>query len=194
VTDPANYKQVLKHFDSLSDDVRRYFPTLPELVKNYSWDVSVAYVFSRIERAKHETIYCGIVKLHWTESTLTRTLVDKDHMSRSRFRDLFKTVYGVQIGKDLLEQLKRAESVRDKVIHGKKWDGAEARAAIRDALEFCHGFNEFVDGLAGIRPFGDLRGFKGRKESLSQATTRWVLRGMGIPGRREGEADGDGES
>ena len=43
---PANYKQVLQHFEQLPEDVRKYFPTFKELVERYSWDVSVAYVFS----------------------------------------------------------------------------------------------------------------------------------------------------
>lgn len=184
---PANYKQVLHQYDRLPDDVRSYFPTFKELVERYSWDVSIAYVYSRLERAKHETIYCGIVKLHRTESSLTRTLIDRDQMDRRRFRELFKTVYGVPIDKTLLDKLAEGEAVRDRVIHGKMWDDAQARKALIDVLEFCAGFNAFVENLAGFRPFGDLRGFKGRKEPLSKETTRWVLLGMGIPGKREGE-------
>jgi hypothetical protein len=174
---PANYKQVLLHFEKLPEDVRKYFPTFKELVERYSWDVSIAYVFSRLERAKRETIYCGIVKLHWTESSLTRQLIDKDHMDRRRFRDLFKTVFGVPIEKHLLEKLAEGESVRDRVIHGKIWSDAEARTALISVLDFCAGFNEFVQKRAGFPPFGDLRGFKGRKEPLSKETTRWVLLG-----------------
>jgi hypothetical protein len=102
---PANYIQVLAHFRKMPEDIRAYFPTFEELVQKYSWDVSIAYVFSRIERLKHETIYCGIVKRHRTDATLTRDLVDKDHMSRSRFRELFKVVFGLAIDKPLLEKL-----------------------------------------------------------------------------------------
>jgi hypothetical protein len=188
VSIPANYIQVLSHFRKLPEDIRAYFPTFEELVQKYSWDVSIAYVFSRIERLKHETVYCGIVKLHRTDAILTRDLVDKDHMSRSRFRELFKVVFGVAIDKPLLEKLAEAEAVRDKVIHGKKWNDAQARSSLIAILDFSAGFNEFVYQTAKFKPFGDLRGFKGRKEPLSTETTRWVLRGMGIPGRREGES------
>lgn len=184
---PANYLQVLQVYRNSPEDIRKYFPTFEELVKNYSWDVAIAYVFSRVERLKHETIYCGIVKLHRTDSVLTRELVDKDHMSRSRFRELFKIVFGVAIDGELLKKLSEAEMVRDKIIHGKKWSDIQARAALTDVLGFSVGFNELVYDTAKFRPFGDLRGFKGRQEPLSPETTRWVLLGMGIPRKQTAE-------
>lgn len=182
---PANYLQVLNHFKAKPQEVREYFPSFEELVEGYPWDVSVSYVFSRVEAAKHSTIYCGIVKIHWAESTMTRDMIDKDHMSRGRFRDLFKTVFGKPIQKELLEKLSEAEDVRDKIAHGKKWTDAQARKALKDIFDFATDFNEFVQEVAGFKPFGSLKGFKGRKESLPKETTRWVLRGMGIPAKAE---------
>ncbi|HYN46308.1 MAG TPA: hypothetical protein VES64_06420, partial [Allosphingosinicella sp.] len=70
---------------------------------------------------------------------------------------------------------------------GKALPDAEMRAGLRDAFDFCEAFNEFVFGAGGFRPFGQLRGFKGRGEALSKETTRWVLRGMGIPHKAPGE-------
>jgi hypothetical protein len=183
---PANYKQVMAHFNAKSDGVRGYFPAFPNLVGEYTWDVPVAYVFSRIEAAKHATIYCGIVKLHWTDSELTRELVDKDHMSRGRFRDLFRVVFGQPIDGKLLATLHEAEAIRDRIAHGKKWTDDQARHALRDAFDFAETFNAFTEHVGGFRPFGDLRGFKGRRECLPQDTTRWVLRGMGIPKKEDG--------
>lgn len=179
---PANYKQVLSHFNASPKEVRSYLPSFEKLVKGYDWDVSISYVFSRVESVKHKTIYCGIVKLHWTESELTRRAVDRDHMSRGRFRDLFKIVYGKPIDDQLLLKLSNAEATRDKIAHGKSWTEAQAREALIDIIDFATGFNDFVYDIAKIRPFGgDLRGFKGRKEPLSKQTTHWVLKGMGIP-------------
>lgn len=160
-------------------------PSFEELVEGYPWDVSVSYVFSRVEGAKHSTIYCGIVKIHWTESTMTRDMIDKDHMSRGRFRDLFKTVFGKPIPNDLLKKLSEAEDIRDKIAHGKKWSDAQARKALKDIFDFATDFNTFVQEAAGFKPFGSLKGFKGRKESLPKETTHWVLRGMGIPAKAE---------
>jgi hypothetical protein len=180
---PANYKQVLDHFKAAPADVQASFPAFLDLAQKYPWDVSVSYVFSRVEAVKHVTIYCGIVKLHWTDADLTRDLVEKDHMSRGRFKDLFKTVFGTPIKKELLDQLAEGETIRDKVAHGKEWSPAEVRRALKHTFDFATGFNAFVEETAGFRPFGDLRGFKGRRESLPKETTKWVLRGMGIPSK-----------
>jgi hypothetical protein len=184
MANPANYNQVLAHFDKKSQEVKQYFPAFRKLVEGYPWDVSVSYVFARIEAAKHMTIYCGIVKLHWTDSTLTRELVDKDHMSRGRFRELFKVVFGKPIDVALQKKLGEAEAIRDRIVHGKQWSDAQARTALIDIFDFAEGFNAFTLALAGFKPFGgDLRGFKGRKEPLPKETTRWVLKGMGIPSK-----------
>ncbi|MCB1611884.1 MAG: hypothetical protein KDI60_09035 [Xanthomonadales bacterium] len=182
---PANYKQVLNRFQELPKEIQEYFPSFAELVESYSWDVSLSYVFSRVEAAKHTTIYCGIVKLHWTDSALTREFIDKDHMSRGRFRDLFKIVFGKPMTKELLASLSEAESIRDRVAHGKSWSEPQARKALIDIFNFAEGFNALVYSLAGFRPFGQLRGFKGRKQALPKETTRWVLRGMGIPAKAD---------
>jgi len=40
--------------------------------------------------------------------------------------------------------------------------------------------NEFVFQIAGFKPFGSLKGFKGRAEPLDKATTKWLLKGMKI--------------
>jgi hypothetical protein len=184
---PANYLQVITHFQSKPKEIREYFPSFEDLVKGYPWDVSVSYVFSRIEAVKHITIYCGIVKLHWTDSTLTWDLINKDHMSRRRFHDLFETVFNTPIQKHLIDQLAEAEKIRDQIVHGKQWQDKDARKALKDVFDFADDFNNFVQDTAGFKPFGYLRGFKGRAESLSKETTHWVLRGMGIPDKLKGQ-------
>lgn len=178
---PANYKQVLTAFSRQPNLIQGYFGSLPELVRKYDWPISISYIFSQIEVMKHRTLYCGLIKLHWTDTELTSDLLDLDHMSRGRFRELFAIIFGKRIDKLILDRLSAAEAVRDKVAHGKRLTQAEARKCIADALDFASSFDQFVFELGGFRPFGDLRGFKGRKEALSKNTTRWVLRGMGIP-------------
>lgn len=182
-SNPASYKQVLAHFEKKSDTIQEYFPSFPALVASFPWDVSVTYVFSRMEAVKHSVIYCGIVKLHWTDSKLTKELVDKDHMSRARFRELFKIVYGKPIEERLLAKLAEAEKVRDRISHGKQWSAAEARKALIEVFDFAEEFDDFVLSNGGFRPFGDLRGFKGAKAPLPRETTRWVLKGMGVPNK-----------
>jgi hypothetical protein len=176
----VNYKQVLKHFLSKRGEIPSYFPAFPELVKNFHWDVSVTYVFSRIESGKHIAIYCGIVKLHGTDAKRTKELVDGDHMSRTRFKELFRTVYGQPIPEDLLKKLEDAEKVRDKISHGKRWQARDARGALVDIFDFAEGLNNLVRDLGGFSLFGDLRGFKGARRPLSKKTTELVLRGVGL--------------
>lgn len=178
---PKTYKAVINHYKATPKSVRDYFSDFVELVENYNWEVSVSYVFSRIEQAKRMTIYCGIVKMHWCESSLTWKMVSKDHMARSRFRDLFKTVFGKKIPDELAAKLEKGENVRDKIAHGMNWTAKEAREGLTSVLDFATEFNEFVSSIGGFRPFGNLRGYKGRKVPLPKATTRWILRGMGIP-------------
>jgi len=176
-----SYKGVIKHFQTASERIQKYFPDFVALVEGYDWEVSVSYVFSRIEQAKRMTIYCGITKLHWAESSLTWKLVSEDHLSRARFYELFKIVFGKKIPDTIRDNLEAAEDVRDKIAHGMSWNASDARVALTKVVDFATEFNTFVNNEAGFQPFGDLRGYKGRKEPLTKATTRWILRGMGIP-------------
>src|SRR5438552_2791433 len=95
-------KQVLKYFRGKPEELRKFFDAFEELVPEFTWRVIVPYIFSRVEVAKHSTIYCAIVKLHKTDSDLTWQLVNDDHMSRGRFRELFKIVVGKDIPDALL--------------------------------------------------------------------------------------------
>lgn len=174
-------KAVLRQFENSPKEIKQYFATFPDLIKRYYWEVTISYVFSRIEFAKHMTIYCGIVKLHRAEADLTWRAVEATRMSRSQFRELFETVFGQPIRRDLLKMLESAEGVRDRVVHGKLVREAEIRRAMLDILAFAAGFNDFIYSMAQFRPFGKLRGFKGRAKSLEKSTTRWILKGMRLP-------------
>lgn len=178
---PRNYKEVVDHYNQIPDGVRKYFLDLEELLKNSKWEISISYMFSRIEQAKRRTIYCGIVKKHWCDANLTWILVNKDYLSRQRFYDLFEIVFDKKIPTELVEKLKKGEKVRDKISHGMSWKPAEAREGVVSLLDFSEEFDDFVYELDNFRPFGNLKGFKGRKVPLTKSTTRWVLKGMGIP-------------
>jgi hypothetical protein len=143
----------------------------------------------QIETMFHDTLYKGLVKGHKTDSSLTRELLDRDHFTRTRFRELYKTVFGAPIPSEVDAKLKAAEVVRNRAIHGKKVTDAQARSCLMNAFEFLEGFSDAVFVAAKFRPCADGRGFKGRAGSLGKDTSRWVLRGMGIPGRRDADAD-----
>lgn len=180
---PKNYIQVLTIFKQQPKNIQNYFDAFPDLVKNYDWGISISYVFSRIETIKHRTLYGGLVKLHGTSAKKTSAALDKHQMTRKQFRDLFSVIFGTAIDKDILDKLSEAEAIRDKVAHGKPLTDAQARKCLADALEFATAFDEFVSKVPqGFSPFGSMQGFKGAKAALSEKTTYWVLKGMGIVG------------
>ena len=186
----ANYKQVLSRYNRLPQDIKLWLDGVPELVENYKWEVSIAFVFMQIESMLHYTLYRGLVKIHRTDAVLTRDLLDRDHFTRARLKELIKTVFGAAIPADVDNHLKAAETIRNRAIHGKKVTDVQARACLMAAFEFLEGFSNAVEKTANFRPCGDGRGFKGRAQSLSKDTSRWVLRGMGITGPRPAEVSG----
>jgi len=80
----------------------------------------------------------------------------------------------------VIQKLRFAEGVRDKAVHGKVIVEADARTALVDVLDYAVELNKFVDGIAGFKPCGDMRGFKGAGQPLARATTRWLLKGLGL--------------
>jgi hypothetical protein len=165
---------------SSTHEVQRYFPHAPKLAKEFPWEVCLAYMFARVELAHNMAIYCGTVKLHRADAELARKAVMQQHMTREGFRDLFKAIYQHAIPDAALAKLADAEGVRDKVLHGKSASDGDMRKAVVRVVEYAEAFNAFSRGVAGVMPFDDLRGFKGRAKSLDKSTTRWLLKGMGF--------------
>ena len=52
----------------------------------------------------------------------------------------------------------------------------DMRTAVYRLIEYSELFNDFTFQLAGFKPFGNLRGFKGRAEPLNKTTTKWLLK------------------
>ena len=63
-------KAVLKFYEQAPDEVKGYFSHLPTIIEKVSWEVAISYLFSRVELAQNNTIYCVIVKIHQVDSTL----------------------------------------------------------------------------------------------------------------------------
>lgn len=173
----------MRRFEESPRNVREYFRCAPQLLEGeYPYDVVLAWMFARLERAHNMAIHAGVVKLHRGDSTVTRNVLDTHHMTRDGFRKLFKTVFDKPLKKEIATTLNTAERIRDKTMHGKAVTDAEYRKAIVAVVDYAEVFNEFMSELGGFQPFGDLRGFKGRGQALDKRTTQWVLRGMGIIG------------
>jgi len=175
-----SYKAVIKRYSSAPSEVRDYFTYLPALVQDYPYDVCLAYMFIRVERAQNMALYCGVVKLHAADATVASSVIERQHITRDSFLDLFENVFGQPLDPAVAKHLKFAEKVRDRTVHGKSVTDANFRKALVEILDYADSFNAAVSKRAGFKPFGDLRGFKGRATSLGKGTTRWLLKGLGF--------------
>ena len=177
-----NRRQLIQKFDDAPAQVRKYFSSLPYLLlENFPLDVALAYVFSRVELAHNMALYCCVMKIHKAEREIANSAIDANHMTRKDFLEMFKIVFDRDLPTTTSNLLKNAERVRDRVMHGKQTSDPEKREAIVKVVQYAAKFNETVYEAAQFRPFGNLRGFRGRGKSLSKTTTRWVLKGMGFP-------------
>lgn len=176
----SSYKAVLKHYKSVPKDVQHYFAYLPSLIENYNWDVCIAYQFICVETAQNRTLYGGVVKLHLADGSVADSMLFSLHITRASFLELVKNIFGKPLPDVVANKLKFAENVRDKTVHGKGISEAEARQALVDVLDYASDLNNFVEGIAGFRPFGDMRGFKGAAQPLEKSTTHWLLKGLGF--------------
>jgi hypothetical protein len=173
-------KAVLKHYASVPGDVQKFFGHLPSLIENYGWEVCIAYQFIRVETAQNRTLYGGVVRLHRANAKVTESMLYSLHVTRASFLVLVETIFGAPLPAVIADKIKIAEKVRDKTVHGKGISGADARQALVDVLDYAAELNQFVEGIAGFRPFGDMRGFKGATAPLEKSTTRWLLKGLGF--------------
>lgn len=174
--------KILEKFESLPDDIKWYFSDLPALFNSFSWDVSISHAFSLVETGHNMTIYCGVVKLHKVDSSLAWTALENQHMTRSGFQELYETIFGQALPKKVTDKIAKSSRVRDKILHGKGASEADKRQAIMDVLVYVELYNSEVEKVAGFRPFGSLKGFKGRAKSLDLSTSRWILKGIGFTG------------
>ena len=175
----GSWRGVLNRYMVTPDPVRDYFVHLPSLLEQYPLDVSISYLFGRVELVQNNALYCGLVKLHLVDTVLASIAIDGHPLFRDDYHTFYWAIYGKKPKPKTFRKLEDAENVRDRILHGKQVDPKDMRRAILDVLEFAEKFNSDVNDIAGFLPFGDLRGFKGRALALDKSTSRWVLRGIG---------------
>ena len=172
---------ILKKFRGLPSEIQDYFDHFPKLVDDFPWDVSISYLFSLVETAHNMTIYCGVAKIHKVDVSLAREAIELHHMTRPEFRALYEKVFNKKLPQSMVNTIARSEEVRDRILHGKKGVAdSEKRRAIINVLDYAEAFNKEVDKVAGFKPFGSLKGFKGAGQPLDKPTSRWILKGMGF--------------
>jgi hypothetical protein len=177
-----SYKALMNTYNACPPEIKSYFGQFPELIRSFrhQYQVCLAYLFFRLEMAQNRTLYCGVVKLHRAHRQLAQSAVYSQHLTRQSFLDLFQRVFGQPLPAGISDRLKDAEKVRDRVLHGKSVGAPEMREAMHDVLQYAIQMNVHLQAKAGFKPFGDLRGFKGRGSPLDKSTTRWLLKGIGF--------------
>ena len=171
---------IAKKFGNLDLEIQTSFEFFPDLFSNFPSDVSLSYLFPKIELAQHNTIYCGIVKLHKVNHQIARIAVNNWHITRPGFKEKYKIIFENEIDEDIAQRLEHAEKTRDRLLHGKKVADGTMRQAIYDIFEYADGLSAMVRSHAGFTPFGKLSGFKGRAKPHDKSTSRWILKGMGF--------------
>ena len=168
-----SYKGILTEYQSLPEDIQKYFEYLPELIKG-DYEIAIAYLFFKIEQGQNRLLYGGAVKLFAADIEVARNIVN--------YHQIYKNIFNKPLPDRIIKQLKEAEKTRDKVVHGKQVKEDQLRQAITDCLIYAKLVNEEIKNIASFEPFGDMRGFKGRKESLSKDVTHFLLKGLGFSG------------
>ena len=165
----------------MPEDIQKYFEYLPELIKG-DYEIAIAYLFFKIEQGQNRLLYGGAVKLFAADIEVARNIVNYHHLTRDGFKQIYKNIFNKSLPDSIIRQLKEAEKTRDKVVHGKQVKEDQLRQAITDCLIYAKLVNEEIKNIASFEPFGDMRGFKGRKESLSKDVTHFLLKGLGFSG------------
>ena len=173
-------RTVLKKLRDHDDDVLSYFePSFKLLSDNYHYKVVISYLFVRLENAHRETLYYGTLK-HGVDKDLASGAIDRIDLTRNGFRELFQTIYGYKISSALIDKIKRAEKTRDDILHGRNVINERFPEAVLDVFEYFSGLNDLTYDKSQIWIAGDKRGMLGARGVHSKATSRWILKGMGL--------------
>jgi len=147
---------VLRIYGDLPEGLRKYLQHFPNLAAEFPWEISLSYLFAQIELAQNKAVHGIIVRKHRVDTRLARRTIDDFHMTRKGFRDLYQKISGKKLSKQAVDFALEAESIRDKILHGKPVNDAEKRKAVIAALNYANALNEQVNADAGFRPCGDM--------------------------------------
>lgn len=175
-----NWKTVIAEYNGFDEEIKKYFSFLPPLAKEYPWKITLGYMFTNMEIAHNMMIYCGLVKLHKVSPKLANIAVNQEHISVGKFYELTIKIFQKPFSKELLALKKQIEKVRNKIVHGKEIKDEEMRKTVLDVLVYSKRINDYVYDVGSFKPFASLIGYKGGVRTLDDATSRWILKGMGF--------------
>ena len=177
---PKNYRQVLNEYEACPEYIQKYFEVFPDLIE-FPYEVSIGYLFSRIERAHKMAFYVCIVRRYKLDPATTRKIVINQRMERPRFKNFFEKIFGCEMPADALKELGEADQVRNNILHGDDFTDNDARKAIACILKYAQLFNSFVNKIEGFKPLDTLSGtLPNRAPLIEEPATLLALKGMGF--------------
>lgn len=174
----SSYKAVIAHFRAAPDEIQTYFALLPKLIESFPWEVAIAYQFILVERGQNRALFGAAMKLHRADGQVAESTIEALHITRPSFLKHYEIIVGAPLPSATVGKLKFAEKVRDKTVHGKAVVDSDYRQAVVDVVDYAAELNEHIHGIAGFRPYGDMRGFIGARQSLDKRTTGWLMKGL----------------
>ena len=178
---PGNWQGVVNRIDGSTDEIRGFFDPVSELIEHYRWEVSIGYMFTRVEQAHNHLLRGSAVKIHGVNGRAADRFVDKQHITRKEFSRLYKNIIGGAMPARPAKILSEAEKIRDRVVHGKRVAEKDQRTAIVYIVEYAETMNAELQDKANFSPFkADQRGYAGRRATLPDATSAWVMKGLGF--------------
>ena len=160
---PGNWQGVMNRIDDSSDEIKGYFDPVSELIEHYRWEVSIGYMFTRVEQAHNHLLHGAAVKIHGVNGSTANRFVDGQHITRKEFSRLYKNVVGGAMPTRSVKLLSEAEKIRDRVVHGKRVAEKDQGTAIIYILEYAEMINTELQEKANFSPFkADQRGYAGR--------------------------------
>jgi len=178
---PKSYKGLKSQYDALDEDVRNFLSKLGPLLddgKNY--EIALAYCFMKLEEGHHRALKCGLVRIHDCDSATVDQELQKQHFTAEKYRSVFKNVFSKGIPSAAVENLNKAQKIRNNLIHGKATTDPKRREAVYHAIEYMNAVGAFVKDSSGKNPYGDLRGLAGKRKLLPAKSTIWMLKGFGL--------------
>ncbi|MFN4039717.1 MAG: hypothetical protein ACK4IB_10300 [Erythrobacter sp.] len=175
--------QALASFSKLDEKAQLYFDVLPELINNVTRpEPALAYSFQKIEMAQRNALYVLLMREYRTNGDLAQHAVNKIDITRSNFPQLYKSISGKNLNKELREIIKPAEAIRDRITHGRKCQSSDVFKAIKLCLDYAYSMNEEFSKSVGFKPFGPQTGATGMKgkPQHDKKVTKAILQGLGF--------------
>jgi hypothetical protein len=179
-TIPAVRKAV-REFDP---DLKHTFEHVGDIVEKLGKipAITLAYCFSQIENGHRRLLYAGIVRKYRLDPELTWKFVLDHDINRKDFAELYRAVFGHAFPTKIAAMISPAESIRDRMIHGKRPEIKEMWGATICCFDYCREVNKHLRAKEQFAGFGRMQGITGKKGSptLDKAVSRLALVGLGL--------------